>query len=284
LTQIAKAVLGGGPPTVTGEVALGSPAPVGGTVVNLASNSPAVFFPAGSRLTIPAGSQVANFAVSTNTVAVPTAVTISANVHFVTLKSLLNVVPPFSLASLAPVSVLGTFGGNAGSGTVTLSGPAADSVAVRLVSANPAVLTVPASVAVAPGATTATFAMTARHVAADTVINVTGKLGATTRIGAVTVKGQPASVAVAKAEYVVKKGQLTVQATSTNIEPAGSAVVPSLQVYNAGTGALIGSLRVANINHGIGTFTGALNVSGSLTSIAVQDFAGGVAIAAVAQK
>jgi hypothetical protein len=97
------------------------------------------------------------------------------------------------------------------------------------------------------------------------------------------VSGTVVNLAV-KAEYVVKKGQLTVQATSTNIEPVGSAVVPSLQVYNASTGALIGIIRVANINNGIGTFTGAFNVSSSLTSVAVQDFAGGVAIAAVAQK
>jgi hypothetical protein len=284
LTQIAKAVVGGSVPTVTGEVALGSPAPVGGAVVNLASSNPAVFFPGGTRVVIPTGTQVVDFAVSTTAVSVPTSVTISANVRAVTLKSLLSVEPAFTLASIPAVSILGTFGGNAGSGTVTLSGPAVDGVVVHLVSANPALLTVPASVAVAPGATTATFAMTAKHVAANTVVNVTGTLGTTTRVGAVTVTSQPATVVVQKAEYVVKKGQLTVQATSTNLAAFPGELVPSLRVYNASNGTLIAFIRVAGINKGIGTFTGVLNVTGSLTSIAVQDSGGGAAIFAVAQK
>ena len=84
---------------------------------------------------------------------------------------------------------------------------------------------------------------------------------------------------------MVKKGQLTVQATSTNIEPVGSANIPSLTVYNATTGVLVGSIRLANVSKGnIGSFTGVLTVSGNLTSIGVQDFAGGLAIGAVAQK
>jgi hypothetical protein len=58
-----------------------------------------------------------------------------------------------------------------------------------------------------------------------------------------------------------------------------------LQVYNANTGAIVGSIRLANVGNGnVGTFTGVLTVTGSLTSIGVQDFAGGLAIAAVAQK
>jgi hypothetical protein len=282
--QPAHSVLGGSPPTVTGEVALGSPAPAGGTVVNLASSSPAVTFPGGARLVIPAGSQVADFAVSASAVAAPTSVTISANVRFVTLKSTLLVVPAFSLASVSPVTILGTFGGNAGSGTVTLSGPAADGVVVHLVSANPALLSVPATVSVAPGATTATFPMTAQHVAAKTVVNVTGTLGTTSRTGAVTITTQPATVVVQKAEYVVKKGLLTVQATSTNLAAFPGDLVSSLRIYNANTGVLIVFIRVAGINKGVGTFTGQANVTGSLTSIAVQDSGGGVAISAVAQK
>lgn len=76
------------------------------------------------------------------------------------------------------------------------------------------------------------------------------------------------------------------QATSTNVEPIGQAItIPSLTVYNASTGALIGSIRLANVGKGnVGQFTGVLTASGSLTSIAVQDFAGGLAIGAVAQK
>jgi len=93
-----------------------------------------------------------------------------------------------------------------------------------------------------------------------------------------------APVSLMKAEYVVKKGQGTVQPTSSNIEPVGSSSVPSLKIYNASTGSLIGAIVIANINKGVGIFTGTLNVSANLSSIAVQGFEKGVAIVTFAQK
>jgi FG-GAP-like repeat len=284
--EIAKDVVGGAAKTIIiGEVSLGAPAPAGGAVVTLVSSNPAVSFPGGNTVVIPAGTQFVDFKLTTKTVLFPTVATISATYHLVTLSASVTLVPAFTLASISPVTMLGEFGGNAGVGSLTLSGPAGDGVVVSLSSANPAVLTVPASVVVAPGATTATFPMTANHVSANTAITVTGSLAGTIRSGAVTVQSQPGIVVVQKAEYVVKKGQLTVQATSTNIGAVGSAAVPQLEVFNAGTGALIGIVRLANVAKGnIGLFTGTLNVTGPLTSIGVQDFSGGLAIAAAAQK
>jgi hypothetical protein len=284
LTASAAFTVGGGP-IVTGTVSLGGPAPAGGAVITLSSSSPTASFPNGKNVTVPAGSRSATFPIATSAVTAPTPVTISATYHLITQKTSFTVVNRFSLVSISPVTVLGEFGGHAGVATLTLSGPASDGVVVSLASANPTALKVPASVAVAPGATSATFPVTANHVAVDTVVTITGSLAGTTRSAVVTIKAQPAIVAIQKAEYVVKKGQLTVQATSTNIEPVGAAIIPSLTVYNASTGALVGSMRLANVGKGnVGTFTSVLTVTGSLTSIAVQDFAGGLAIGAVAQK
>jgi len=277
LTASSAFPVGSGP-IVTGTVSLGGPAPAGGALITLFSSSPSASFPNGKSVTVPAGSRSATFAIATSAVAAPTPVTISATYHLITQKTSFTVVNRFTLTSISSVTIVGEFGGNAGVGTITLSGPASDGTVVGLTSANASVLKVPPSVAVVPGAMTATFPMTANHVAADTVVAVTGTLAGTTRSAAVTVKKQTAAVAIQKAEYVVKKGQLTVQATSTNIEP-------SLTVYNANTGALVGSLRLTNVgNVNVGLFTGVLTVTGSLTSIAVQDFAGGLAIGAVAQK
>jgi hypothetical protein len=284
LSASAAFTVGGGP-TVTGTVSLGGPAPAGGALVNLSSSSSSASFPNGNSVTVPAGSRSATFPIATSAVTASTPVTISATYHSITQYTSFTVVNQSTLASISAATVLGEFGGNAGVGTITLSGPASDGVVVSLASANPAVLKVPATVKVAPGATSATFPMTANHVAADTVVTVTAALAGTTRSAAVTVKAQPAIVVIQKAEYVAKKGQLTVQATSTNIEPVGQDVIPSLTVYNAANGALIGSLRLANVGKGnVATFTSVLTVAGSLTSIAVQDFAGGLAIGAVAQK
>jgi VCBS repeat protein len=283
--QTAKSVVGGAATILTGEVALGALAPAGGAVVTLTSSNTSVNFPAGNTVLIPAGSQFADFRVATKAVTVPTPTTVSATYHLVTLNTSVTLVPAFTLAAITPITILGEFGGHAGVGTLTLSGPASDGVVVNLVSANPTVLSVPASVAVAPGATTATFPITANHVATNTVVTVTGNLAGTSRSGAITVQAQPAIVAVQKAEYVVKKGQLTVQATSTNIGAIGSVAIPALQVFNAATGVSIGTIRLANVGKGnVGSFTGQLTVTGALTSIGVQDFAGGLAISAVAQK
>ena len=283
--QQAKSVVGGGATTLTGEVSLGAPAPAGGAVVTLTSSTPSATFPSGNTVLIPAGAQFADFKVATKSVTAPTATTISATYHLVTLNTSVMLVPAFTLAAISPTTILGEFGGHAGVGTLTLSGPAADGVVVKLISSNPNLLSVPASVAVAPGSTTATFPITANHVAANTIVTVTGTLAGTSRSGAITVQAQPTIVAVQKAEYVVKKGQLTVQATSTNIGAVGSAAIPALQVFNAATGASIGTIRLANVGKGnVGSFTGVLTVAGALTSIGVQDFAGGLAISAVAQK
>ena len=283
LTASAVFIVGGG--SVTGTVSLGAPAPAGGALITLSSSSPSASFPNGRSVTVPAGSRSAPFPIATSVVATPTLMTVSATYHSVTQKTSFTAVNRFTLVSVSPVIILGEFGGNTGVGTVTLSGPASDGVQVSLVSANPAVLKVPATVSVAPGAMTATFPIVANHVVTDTVVNVTGALAGITRSAAVTVRAQPAIVAIQKAEYVVKKGQLTVQATSTNLAPVGSAGSPSLTIYNANTGALVGSIRLTNVGKGnVGSFTGVLTVSGSLTSIGVQDVAGGLAIGAVAQK
>ena len=284
LTVSATFAVGGGA-AVTGTVSLGGPAPAGGALINLSSSSPSVTFPNGKSVMVPAGSRSATFTIATSAVVTSTPVTISATYHTITQKASFSLVNKFSLVSIPPITIIGEFGGDAGVGTLLLSGPASDGTIVNLVSANPALLKVPATVAVAPGATTATFPIAANHVAATTVVNVTGTLAGISRSAAVTIQAQPAKVIIQKAEYEVKKGQLTVQATSTNVEPPGQGIIPSLTVYNASTGALIGSIRLANVGKGnVGQFNSVLTATGSITSIAVQDFAGGLAIGAVAQK
>jgi hypothetical protein len=284
LTASATFAVGGGP-GVTGTVSLGGPAPAGGALISLSSSSPSVTFPSGRTVTVPAGSRSATFTMASSAVVTSIPVTISAIYHTITQKASFTLVNKFSLVSISPITIIGEFGGHAGVGTLTLSGPASDGTVVNLLSVNPALLKVPATVAVAPGATTATFPISANHVAADTVVNVTGTMAGIARSAAVTIKAQPAIVVIQKAEYVVKKGQLTVQATSTNVEPPGQDIIPSLTVYNASTGALIGSIRLANVGKGnVGQFNSVLTATGSITSIAVQDFAGGLSIGAVAQK
>jgi FG-GAP-like repeat len=265
----------GGATTVTGTVFLGGPAPTGGASLTLVSSSPAATFPGGKTVKIPAGSITATFAIATKAVTTPTPVTISATYQFTSLATQINVLPSFTIASVAatPASLIGMLGGDAAVGTVTLSGPASNGTVVKLASANSAILTVPASVAFTPGATTATFPIIAQHVAANTSVAVSGTLGSNTRTGSVSILKETATIIVTKAEYVVKKGLVNVEATSTDR-------VASLQIFNPTTGLLVGTIPLVNV----GKFVGQFSMTGSFPSLAAQSSVGGLAIAAVAQK
>ncbi len=260
---------------ITGTVTLGGPAPVGGAIVALSSNNLAAFFPNGNTVTIPAGLATTTFPISTKVVTTPSAVTLTASYHATRLTANFTVVPSFSLVSVsvAPSSLIGMFGGHVAVGTVTLSGLASDNVVVQLNSANSAALTVPSTVLVPPGSMTATFPVTAFHVTTDTPVMVSATYAGVKRTGTVTVLKETPTVTITKAEYVVKKSQLNIEASSTDR-------VASLQIYNANTGVLVGSIPLVNV----GKFVGQLQVTGTFTSAAAQSSVGGLSIAVVQQK
>ena len=268
----ATAIVGGQP--LSGTVFLGSPAPAGGTLVTLSSSNPAAFFPAGSTVTVPAGSASATFAIWVTAVASPTPIVISAANGTLTQNATVMVVPAFTLSSLsmAPGSLIGMFGGNSAEGAVTLSGSASDGVVVSLTSSNPGV-TLPASVTVAPNQTTATFPISVFAVQANTAVTVTASYQGSTASASLRVLKPLTTVSITKNEYTVKKSQLVIEATCTE-------AVPNLRVYNALTGAPIGTMNFA----GGGKFTGQFSVAGPLTSVAVQSAGGGLAIGPAAQK
>lgn len=274
ITTSAAFVVGGSSGT-TGTVSLGGPAPSGGAVVTLTSNNPAVTFPSGNTLAIPAGSQTASFGISTLPVTKSTPVTISSTYNSVRQSTVLMVVPPVTLSSVSvtPSSLIGLYGGAPATGTVALGSPAPDGTVIALTSSSPTVASVPASVAVTPGATSATFTVTAFNVASDTATTITAAYQGTTRSAELTVRKKTSTVTVTKAEYTVKKSSLLVEATSTDR-------VSTLQVFNSITGQLAGSIPLV----GVGKFSGQLFVTGTFTSTAVQSSVGGVAIATVKQK
>jgi hypothetical protein len=265
----------GGASALTGTVSLGGPAPVGGAVVALASSDPTASFPNGNMVAIPAGAQSANFTISTAVVAASTPVTISGSYNSVTQTGAFTIVPPFSLQSISigPASLFGMFGGNRAVGAVTLSGPVADGTVISLVTDKPSAISIPATVSVAPGATTATFAISAQPVTADTPVTISASLQGVTASGTMTVRKETASVVVTKSQYTISKSQLNVEATSTD-------QVSLLQVFNASTGALVGTMPAV----GGGKFVGQFTAKGSFTTLAVQSSVGGLAIASVPQK
>jgi hypothetical protein len=146
----------------TGTVTLTAPAPSGGFVVNLSSSNTSVAT-VPSSVTVPAGATSANFTVSTRAVSSTTSVTITASAGGVSRTATLTVNPSPSVTlqslTISPTSV---WGGSTATGTVTLSGPAPAGGAVVQLRSNSNRASVPSSITIPAGATSARFTIQTR--------------------------------------------------------------------------------------------------------------------------
>ena len=141
----------------TGTVTLTGPAPSGGALVSLSSTNPAASVP--TSVTVSANSSTANFTVNTTPVSATTSGNITATYSGVTKSATLTVKPPAPAAltslTLNPSTVVGSA---TSKGTVNLTAAAPTGGAVvALTSSNISRATIPASVTVPAGASSATF-------------------------------------------------------------------------------------------------------------------------------
>ena len=189
LTVNPTSVAGGA--TATGSVGLASAAPAGGVAVNLGSNLPLTASVPAS-VTVPAGATSANFTVTTFPSAL-TSVQLSAALNNLFQFAAITVGPSppppptgptLSALSLSPTSVTG---GSASTGSVTLSAAAPGGGAAVSLSGNSGATTVPASVTVPAGASSANFTVTTTSVTASTSATVSAVFGGVTRTAALTV-------------------------------------------------------------------------------------------------
>jgi len=226
---------------------------------------------------VPADAVAANFFIfMRNSVSAPTAVTIAVASAGVTQSAVLTVNPPPSsppALSALTVNSASVAGGGSAQGMVTLSAAPASATTVSLSSTN-AAATVPASVTVVAGATTATFTVTTTAVAATTGVSISASAGGVTMTAALSVTADAGdSVAVPLAEYVVKDGVLSVQATS-------SSASATLRVYVTASGALIGTLT----NKGSGRYEGQFAWPANPQNVTVRSSLGGTGTASVTAK
>lgn len=174
-------VVGGNPST--GTVTLTAPAQAGGFTVQLSSsNTNVATVPA--SVTVPQGQTSTTFTVSTNIVSGTTSVTITASAGGVSRQATLTVNPPsqVTLQSLT-ISPQWVSGGSTATGTVQLSGPApAGGAVIQLTSSNPSRASVPTTVTVPAGQTTATFTIrTYSRLFSITTVTVTATYNGTSR-------------------------------------------------------------------------------------------------------
>ncbi|MBC7807679.1 MAG: choice-of-anchor A family protein, partial [Akkermansiaceae bacterium] len=172
-------VLGG--KAASAVVTLSAPAPPGGAVVPLSSANTAVATVPAS-VTIPAGTmQSAAVTVNTVPVASTASVLLTASYNNSSASATLSVTPPsLDSVSVSPASVKG--GKDDAAGTVTLSGKApTGGLVVSLSSSVTGAATVPNSVTVSAGSTSATFTAASKSVSGDTDVTISATLAAVTK-------------------------------------------------------------------------------------------------------
>ena len=181
---------------------------------------------------------------------------------------------PVTVSSLtfSPTTVTG---GTASTGTVTLSASVQTATVVQL-SSNRSATTVPSSVTVTAGASSANFTVNTLQVSATTTAIITATLNGTSRSGSLVINGPDSTtdtLSITRAEYEVSKRTLRVETTSTRSNA-------TLQVFITSSGQLIGTLT----NTGRGQFRGQFNVSVNPQSITVRSNFGGQATRTVRVK
>jgi hypothetical protein len=172
----------------TGTVTLSGPAPSGGAQVTLSSsNTAAARVP--SSVTVAAGVTSATFAVSTSAVGSSTSVGISGTYGGTSQTASLTVMPipssTLSSLTLNPSSVIG--GAQFSTGTVTLSGPAPTGGAQVVLSSSNGAASVPSSVTVPAGTSSANFRVNTSAVLFPTSATISASYNGITRSADLTV-------------------------------------------------------------------------------------------------
>ncbi|HEX8187603.1 MAG TPA: VCBS repeat-containing protein, partial [Pyrinomonadaceae bacterium] len=277
LTLAPTTVVGGSAQGVSLQVTLDRAAPIEEATVSLSSDNPAVVnLPASFKIQSGLTSGIEGFA--TRPVSTPTQVTIRATYGGSSQSVVLTVTPPaanapaISSLTLNPSAVTG---GTNAQGTVTLSAPAQAATAVNL-STSTDLASVPATVTVAAGSTSATFSISTIKIASSLTVNVRAELGGVTHTATLTVNPAPATadtVSVQRAEYDSAKRSLRVEATSSRADA-------TLQAFVTSGGQLLGTLT----NNGGGKFSGQFGAATNPQNITMRSSLGGSATRAVAAK
>jgi hypothetical protein len=266
--------------TVSGGVSISVPSQSGNDVVSLHSNNPAVAS-VPTLASFGSGNASASFPVTLTPVTTATNVTISATGGGITMSTTLTVVPtpppPFAvnLVTVAPTVVAGT-GTSTGTVTATTAAPAGGAT-IKLSSSDPKLATVPATVVIPAGATSATFP-----------IKVTGSGATDISIGATFNNlGHAAPLGVTGA-----KGGSLIRATTTNqvleTRPVNDVHLDTLGFYGGGVASTeSGSLPpgvalISNLRPGEFVFHGSPGKAGTYTFVLKFDGQGTAAPYAIA--
>jgi hypothetical protein len=260
--------------STTGTVTLSGPAPTGGLLVSLSSSAPAAGVPA--TITVAAGSATATFNVTTTSVTSSTTVSITATANGVSKAGSLTITPVQNLALLSlSVSSDLVVSGTSLTGTVTLTGAApTGGVLVSLTSSDPAA-TVPVSVTVTAGNSSAVFSVSTNYVAYWTGVQLTSTYNGVSKTANFTVR--PAAIAELTAislNQTSVKGGTALTGTVTLSAAAPSGGLP-VELWTTGTCAFVPSIITVPAGSTTGTFAAATIVPSTTLQDTVTAFYNG---------
>ncbi len=265
--------------TATATVTLSAPAPAGGAAVFFTHTSLAVSQELlGINVIVPAGATSATFTVGTYKVSVPMVAGLRATYGGVTQTAMLTVnptaAPTLSALTINPANVTG---GTSSTGTVTLSAPAPAGGLVVTLSDNSAAVTVPASVTVAAGATSANFTIATTSVTASTLATISATAGGVTQSATLTVNPAPAvTLSTVGLNPTSVTGGKTSQGTVTLSGPAPSGgLVVTLASNNTAAATVPVSVTVPAGAIST-TFTMTTSAVTASTSVLISATGGGV--------
>jgi trimeric autotransporter adhesin len=199
---------------VTGTVTLTSPAPTGGAVVALSTNSPYVQVP--PSVTVPLGNVSQTFQININNAPSSGSATIAASYAGVGLNTSL------ALGALAlSLGVPSVPGGTAVIGTVAIPAPAPGSGVVVGLSSNSGSAMVPGSVLIPGGAMLQTFTVNTVNVSPTTTATITASVGGSSQAANLTVLAYPNIVSLTCSPTTLTGGG-TIQCAGTLAGPAPS--------------------------------------------------------------
>ena len=217
----------------TGTVTLGQPAPAGGAIVTLTSgNTNAATVP--SSVTVAAGQTVATFPIAT--LLVPTATNLTITATYNGSKTASFTVHPIVInsVSLSPSSVTGTVANSNGTVTLNTAAPAGGLV-VGLASSNTEVATVPSTVTVPAGSTTANFTITSKAVSSSTNVTITGTFNGTKTATLTVTPFLVNSVSISPSSLTGGSTNATGTVTLNVAAPSGGATVALASSTSAAT-------------------------------------------------
>ncbi len=201
-------------------ITLTKSAPAGGANVLVSTVNSALTAP--STVTVTAGSNSATFSLQAGSFTTNQSGSVTASYNSSSQSVVIPLNAPVLVTSLA-CNPSGAMSGAISSCTATVSQPAPNGTTLALTSTSP-LITVPASIPVQPGTTSATFSATIGSIAADAAGSVTATIGASSQSANFTLWSTPALSSLSCATTKVTGGGGTT-CTATMSKPAGNVSV-----------------------------------------------------------